>query len=107
MKSSEFVANYFEALNTKQVEKQIAYFAEEASVIDVDETFEGKAEIKKWINESNSKFEAFSKVIDVKTSGPNVSVLTTVTGNFPGSPVDLKYDFIMSNEKIESLEIKL
>ena len=39
MKSSEFVASYFEALNTKQVEKQIAYFAEEASVIDVDETF--------------------------------------------------------------------
>ena len=107
MKNSEFVANYFEALNSKQVEKQIAYFGEEATVLDVDETFKGKAEIERWINESHSKFEAFSKVIDVKTSGPIVKVLTTVSGNFPGSPVDLQYDFIMLNEKIKSLEIKL
>lgn len=106
MKISEFVDNYFEALNTKQVEKQIAYFSEDASVIDVDETFKGKAVIKKWIIESNEKFEAFSKVIGVKTSGANVNVLTTVSGNFPGSPVDLKYNFVMVDEKIKSLDIQ-
>lgn len=107
MKISEFVDNYFEALNTKQIEKQIDYFTEDASVIDVDETFKGKAVIKKWISESNSKYDAFSKVIDVKTSGVNVNVLTTVSGNFPGSPVDLKYNFVMLNEKIKSLDIQL
>lgn len=107
MKISEFVDNYFEALNTKQIEKQIDYFTEDASVIDVDETFKGKAVIKKWISESNSKYDAFSKVIDVKTYGANVNVLTIVSGNFPGSPVDLKYHFVMLNEKIKSLDIQL
>ncbi len=107
MKISEFVDNYFDALNTKQAEKQIGYFTEEASVIDVDEAFNGKAAIKKWIIESNLKFEAFTKVIDVKTSGASVNVLTTVSGNFPGSPVDLKYNFVMADEKIKSLNIQL
>ena len=107
MQNSEFVANYFEALNSKQVEKQIEYFTEEATVVDVDETFNGKAAIKEWIIDSNSKFEAISKVIDIKTSGSTINVLTTVSGNFPGSPVDLKYDFVMLNEKIKNLDIKL
>ena len=89
------------------MEKQIAHFTEDASVLDVDETIEGKAAIKKWIVETNSKYEAFSKVIDIEESGSKVSVITSVSGNFPGSPVDLKYEFMMVNEKIKSLEIKL
>jgi hypothetical protein len=29
-----------------------------------------------------------------------------VTGNFPGSPVELDYTFMLANDKISSLEIQ-
>lgn len=96
---------YFAASNNEEVEKQVECFKENASVIDENETYLGATEIKKWIINSHTKYKFNSKIIDVKDSGQNITVTATVSGNFPGSLVNLKYDFIILDEKIQRLEI--
>jgi hypothetical protein len=44
--------------------------------------------------------------IDVQTHGDKVTVRARLTGEFPGSPVELDHIFKLSNGKLASLEIR-
>src|SRR6266436_4882237 len=46
------------------------------------------------------------QMVDVQTHGDEVTVRARLTGEFPGSPVELDYIFKLSNNKIASLEIR-
>jgi hypothetical protein len=43
--------------------------------------------------------------IDASVSGKTVKLRARLTGDFPGSPVDLDYTFTLAHDKITSLEI--
>ena len=45
--------------------------------------------------------------IDATTSGDVTQVRTRVSGDFPGSPVNLRYQFVLDGNKIAGLEITL
>ena len=98
------VANFFSA-DTSDSEAVAQCFTENAVVKDEGRTFKGRAAIRQWKAAASAKYQYTSEpsVCD-RQNGP-VIVTSRLTGNFPGSPVNLRFFFRLEGDKIESLEI--
>jgi len=78
-------------------------FAENAEVFDEGKTHNGKAEIESWIDKANQKYHATMEPVEYDEKE---NILTAKTsGNFPGSPIILKYHFQLADGYIESLKV--
>ena len=60
---------------------------------------------ERWKTEATAKYHYTSEPLAVDCSGTDVTVITRVTGEFPGSPIELRYRFTLEGDKIASLEI--
>ncbi|MDQ0782181.1 nuclear transport factor 2 family protein [Chryseobacterium sp. W4I1] len=78
-------------------------FTETAVVHDEGKTHKGKTEIQNWIDTANKEYKASMKPLGYNETGHVLSA--EISGNFPGSPVILKYHFEFSEGLIESLKI--
>jgi SnoaL-like domain len=100
------IAAYFEADSTKNAGIE-ACFTEAAIVKDEGHTYVGRDAIGKWKAESSTKYTYVSEPIAIVKDGDQTIVTSHLTGNFPGSPVDLRYAFVLEADKIARLEITL
>lgn len=82
-------------------------FTENAVVIDERQTHAGRDAIRRWKTEASAKFSYTTDPFAVGEEGGQTVVTAHVSGNFPGSPVDLRYAFVLEGEKIARLEITL
>jgi len=82
-------------------------FTENAVVKDEGRTYDGLAVIKQWKTDSSKKYTYTSEPFACEDKDGKTIVTSRVTGNFPGSPVDLRYIFGLEGNKITSLEILL
>ena len=80
-------------------------FSESAVVIDERREHRGRPAITRWRAKATAKYHYTSEPIAVDGSGPEVTVTARVTGNFPGSPVELRYRFTLEGASIAKLEI--
>ena len=80
-------------------------FAEDAGVRDENETHRGLAEIKKWKAETKKKYQHTVDPLSVSERDGRFIVTSRLTGNFPGSPIELEFVFTLNDDKIVSLEI--
>jgi hypothetical protein len=96
---------YFAAVNVQDIEAMLAPFSAAATVKDEAQERRGLAAIREWIEETTRKYGVTIAVIDVAETTGNTTVTGRVSGNFPGSPVELCYAFILDGEKIARLEI--
>jgi hypothetical protein len=55
--------------------------------------------------ETQTKYKYVIEPLDASVSGNSVKLRTRLTGDFPGSPADLDFKFMLANDKIASLEI--
>ncbi|KAF1005278.1 MAG: hypothetical protein E5299_02271 [Burkholderia gladioli] len=55
--------------------------------------------------ETSTKYDYTSEPISVDGNGTKFVVTAHVVGNFPGSPVDLRYVFVLKDNAIARLEI--
>lgn len=98
------VAAYFTA-DQKTPEALARCFTAQATVRDEGKTHSGRNAIAAWKSDAAARYtyvvEPFK--LDLKEGHPVVSC--HVTGNFPGSPVDLRYHFRLERGLIASLEI--
>lgn len=94
---------YFAAKTRNDVEGMLTAFIEDAAVEDEEQTMRGKDAIRNWIVETNSKYKYTVEVIQVTQSGVDTKVRCRLTGDFPGSPVDVDYKFVLRDGKIASL----
>jgi len=78
-------------------------FTETAVVVDEGKTYNGKNEIKSWIEKANKEYQITMKPIEY--SETTEILKAEVSGNFPGSPVILSYNLNFKNELIQSLRI--
>lgn len=78
-------------------------FSETATVFDEGKTHTGKQAIQNWIEKANQTYKAVMKPI--KYSESEQTLQAEVSGNFPGSPLVLTYQFELKNEEIQSLKI--
>src|SRR5688500_5406907 len=80
-------------------------FTEDAVVKDEGHTYGGRAAIKKWKTDASAKYQYTSEPFACEQKD-GVSIVTSrLTGNFPGSPVSLRFFFKLDGDRIASLEI--
>jgi hypothetical protein len=100
----EPIATYF-AADKRDGNAVARCFTESAVVRDEGHTYTGLAAIKRWKAETSRKYAYTSKPISFEESGGKTVVTSQLTGNFPGSPVDLRFFFKLDGDRIASLEI--
>jgi len=98
-------ANYIAAANAQDVEAVTANFSEGALVRDEGHDRQGIAAIRQWAAEVSKKYRPTVETLDVAQADGRTVLTGRVSGNFPGSPVELRYAFTLSGGKIERLEI--
>ena len=98
------IAAYFSA-EKAGAEAVCQCFTENAVVKDEAHTYEGQVAIKQWRAEVATKYEYTSAPFACEAKGGQIVVTSRLTGNFPGSPVDLRFFFELQGDKIAALEI--
>jgi ketosteroid isomerase-like protein len=99
------IAIYIAAENRGDTEALAQCFAEDAVVRDEDQTIEGLAAIKQWKAETKRKYQHTIEPLAVAQKDGKTIVTNRLTGNFPGSPIELQFVFTLEGEKISSLDI--
>ena len=82
-------------------------FTASAVVKDEGQTYIGREAIGLWRTEASAKYSYVSVPHTIVSDGDRTVVTSRLTGNFPGSPVDLRFFFLLKDDKIAQLEIKL
>jgi hypothetical protein len=100
----EPIAEYFDA-DKRDGESVASCFTKRAVVKDEGQTHSGHPAIKAWKTEASAKYSYTSEPLDVEQKDGRYIVTSRLTGNFPGSPVDLRFDFRLERGKIAFLEI--
>ena len=98
------IANYF-AADEGGAETLSQCFTEDAVVKDEGQTYNGQAAIKEWKAHASDKYQYTSEPLALDQEDRKAVVTTRLTGNFPGSPVNLRFFFKLDGEKIKALEI--
>lgn len=81
-------------------------FTDNAVVKDEGHTYTGLSAIRQWKSESSKKYTYTSEPFAFEVKDGSTIVTSRVTGNFPGSPIDLRYFFGLEDDRIASLEIR-
>ena len=100
------IAIYIAAENRGDTEALAQCFAEDAVVQDEGRMIEGWAAIKQWKAETKKKYQHTVEPLACAEKGDKIVVTNRLTGNFPGSPIELEFAFTLDGNKIASLEIR-
>lgn len=98
------VATYF-AADKADGEAIVRCFTDDAIVKDEGRTHVGSAEIRRWKDEASAKYVYTSEPVAVESKDGAIIVTAHLVGSFPGSPVDLRFRFRLSGDRIAALEI--
>jgi hypothetical protein len=98
------IAAYFTA-DQGDSEAVAQCFTDNAVVKDEGRTYHGRAAIKQWKADVSAKYQYTSEPIACEQQDGKFVVTSRLTGNFPGSPVNLRFFFGLVGDKIASLEI--
>lgn len=99
------IAGYFEADAGLSAEAIAACFTPAAAVKDEGHTYTGRDAIRRWKDESSAKYSYTSEPFSIVEEEGRIVVASHLAGDFPGSPVDLRYVFVLDGEKISELEV--
>jgi|SRR5438445_1951745 len=80
-------------------------FTDTAVVKDEGHTHQGRAAIKQWKSDASIKYQYTCEPLACERKDGKVVVTSRLTGNFPGSPVNLRFFFELEGDRIASLEI--
>jgi hypothetical protein len=103
---SEPIAAYLTAEEAKDAYALSCCFTEDGTVHDEGRDYRGRDSIRHWKQEVDTKYRYILQTVNAQTHGDKVTVRARLTGEFPGSPVELDHIFTLSNDKIASLEIR-
>jgi hypothetical protein len=98
------IATYFKE-DTHDAGRVAQCFTENAVVIDERREHHGRPAIANWKAAATAKYHYTSEPIGIETPGTDLTVTARLVGDFPGSPVNLKYHFTLEDDKIARLEI--
>jgi hypothetical protein len=100
----EPIAAYF-AADRLDGEAVTRSFTMNAVVKDEGRTYTGLASIRRWKDEASAKYQYTCEPWRAEQTEARTVVTCRLTGTFPGSPIDLRYDFRLERGKIAHLEI--
>jgi hypothetical protein len=99
------VARFVEASNARDLDRFVACFAADAVVEDEGRTHTGADEVREWKHETEDRFMYTIEPTELDQRNGQTILTATLVGNFPGSPVDLIYEFTIAEGAIKALSI--
>jgi hypothetical protein len=100
------VAAYFAAESAANAGALARCFATKGVVHDEGESFTGRAAIERWNATARAKYHHTVVPLSAIERDGAIVVIGRVSGQFPGSPVELQHVFRIDGEEIASLEIR-
>lgn len=101
----EPITRYFAADTVGDAAALAACFAPGGTVIDEGNTYAGREAIRQWLANTSTQYTYTVEPFALAEHGGRIVVTSRLTGNFPGSPVDLRYNFALKGNLIDTLEI--
>src|SRR5258705_11689122 len=98
------IANYF-AADEDGTETLSQCFTEDAVVKSEGHTYNGRAAIKEWKARASEKYQYTSEPLALDQGDRKTVVTSRLTGNFPGSPVNLRFSVELDGARINPLQI--
>ncbi|KPF64888.1 nuclear transport factor 2 family protein [Porphyrobacter sp. AAP60] len=99
------IAHYFAADKGSDPASLAACFTPDGTVIDEGNTFVGREAIRQWLANASTQYAYTVEPFALAHDGGRIMVTSHLAGNFPGSPVDLRYLFALEGDLIAALEI--
>jgi ketosteroid isomerase-like protein len=100
------IATFFAADAGADIEAFLGCFADDAVVTDERQAHHGRDAIRAWKTGPAAQYDYVTAPFAFAEDADGRSVVTArLTGNFPGSPVDLRYRFTLAGGLIAALEI--
>lgn len=102
---ADCIRTYFDISNGCTLNHVTDCFSPDARVFDEGRQHSGHAAIEAWQQAARKTFEYSVVPISASREVERVAVIARVSGNFPGSPVELNHLFELNDGKIRTLEI--
>lgn len=99
------IAAYFSADRKGNAQAISECFTQDAVVVDEGNTYTGRDAIRQWMANASTQYTYTVEPFAIVEENGKTTVTSHLVGNFPGSPVDLRYFFVLDGEKIAELEI--
>ena len=80
-------------------------FTIDATVYDEGQFYSGRPAIKQWNQMTNDKYSVTLMPVAFMNEDAHSILTVQVSGSFPGSPIDLKYQFAFERDQIKTLKI--
>jgi uncharacterized protein (TIGR02246 family) len=96
---------YFDGSNAHDPDAIAQRFTPDGVVHDEGKVHRGRAEIAAWARGTIDKYRTMITPLTVSESDDAAAVRAKVSGNFPGSPIELTFRFELSEGGIRALKI--
>jgi hypothetical protein len=98
------ITGFFRAHNSGQTEGLDLLFTDDAVVRDEEHEYRGVA-IKAWLDNAIAQYKPSAEVTNFASEGDKKTVIAQVSGTFPGSPIQLRFQFTLRGDRIAALSI--
>jgi len=106
MSLPDILTRYFDAANRFDIHDASDCFTSVAFVHDEERDHAGREAIRAWIEETTLKYHSQFEMMHFDAHGNEIQVTAKVSGDFPGSPINLQFNFILRDGKIDKLTIR-
>jgi len=102
----DVIARYFTSVSEGDDDALVATFAEDGVVADESRTYTGRDAIRGWREQTRSAYQYTAEILRIEGSEETGYIATVkLVGNFPGSPIELDYRFVLRDGSIARLDI--
>jgi hypothetical protein len=99
------IARYYAADKRSDAASLAASFTSDGTVTDECNTYAGREAIRQWLANASTQYTYTVEPLALAQRDGRIVVTARLAGNFPGSPVDLRYSFTIEGDLISALEI--
>jgi uncharacterized protein (TIGR02246 family) len=99
------IARYFAADAQSDAAALADCFTPDGTVIDEGNTYAGREAIRQWLVNASTQYTYTVEPIALAQDEGRTIITSRLVGNFPGSPVNLRYLFVIKSDQIAALEI--
>jgi hypothetical protein len=96
---------YFAADREGSPDAVASAFTENGSVKDKGKIHKGRDAIREWMADEGKQYSYTVEPFLIATENGVTQVTAHAVGTFPGSPVDLRFLFVLAGDKVAELEI--
>jgi uncharacterized protein (TIGR02246 family) len=99
------IAAYFAADGKADPQSIADCFTDDAVVVDEGNSYIGREAIRQWMANASTEYSYTVEPFEIAEEAGRTVVTSHLVGTFPGSPIDLRYRFLLAGDRIAGLEI--